>query len=65
VAGTRNFHPQRIGHGVRSVEDETLIQHLLEKNIHLEVCPTSNVQTNVVDTIHHHPADKIYQKEFL
>ena len=58
----RNFHPQRIGHGVRSVEDEMLIQHLLEKNIHLEVCPTSNVQTNVVDTIHQHPADKIYQQ---
>lgn len=57
-----NFHPQRIGHGVRSVEDETLIQHLLEKNIHLEVCPTSNVQTNVVDTVQDHPADKIYKQ---
>lgn len=56
----KNFHPSRIGHGVRSVEDEKLITHLKEKNIHLEVCPTSNVQTNVVDTIQDHPVDRIY-----
>src|SRR5690606_33316724 len=29
--------------------------------IHLEVCLTSNVQTNVVDTITDHPADRIYR----
>jgi adenosine deaminase len=55
-----NFHPSRIGHGTRSVEDEKLLIHLKEKNIHLEVCPTSNIQTNVFDTIEDHPADKIY-----
>ena len=57
----QNFHPSRIGHGVRSAEDEKLLNHLKKENIHLEVCPTSNVQTNVVDTIHDHPADKIYR----
>ena len=57
----QHFHPSRIGHGVRSIEDPELIAFLQEKNIHLEVCPTSNVQTNVVDEIKNHPADKIYQ----
>jgi adenosine deaminase len=57
-----HFHPQRIGHGVRSVEDESLLGYLKQKNIHLEVCPTSNVQTNVVNTIADHPADKIYRQ---
>lgn len=57
----QHFHPSRIGHGVRSVEDPELMAFLQEKNIHLEVCPTSNVQTNVVDQIKNHPADKIYQ----
>lgn len=57
----QHFHPSRIGHGVRSIEDHELIAFLQEKNIHLEVCPTSNVQTNVVDEIKNHPADKIYQ----
>ena len=54
------FHPSRIGHGVRSAEDDKLIEFLKKNNIHLEVCPTSNVQTNVVNKIEDHPADKIY-----
>lgn len=56
-----HFHPQRIGHGVRSAEDEKLLEHLRNENIHLEVCPTSNVQTNVVPTLTDHPADRIYR----
>jgi adenosine deaminase len=55
-----HFHPSRIGHGVRSAEDDKLLDFLKKENIHLEVCLTSNVQTNVVDTIGDHPADKIY-----
>jgi adenosine deaminase len=58
----RTFHPSRIGHGVRSAEDDKLLSHLKKENIHLEVCPTSNVQTNVVDTINDHPADKFYRR---
>ena len=56
-----HFHPTRIGHGVRSAEDPQLLQHLKNKDIHLEVCPTSNIQVNVFDTIKDHPADKIYK----
>ena len=55
-----HLHPSRIGHGVRSAEDEKLLDFLKEKNIHLEVCPTSNIQVNVFDTIENHPADKLY-----
>jgi adenosine deaminase len=58
----RTFHPSRIGHGVRSAEDEKLLAHLKKENIHLEVCPTSNVQTNVVDTIKVHPVDRLYKE---
>ncbi len=56
----KNFHPSRIGHGVRSAEDPELLRFLKKEGIHLEVCPTSNVQTNVVPTIKDHPADRIY-----
>jgi adenosine deaminase len=55
-----HFHPQRIGHGVRSAEDEELLEFLKSSNIHLEVCPTSNIQVNVFDTIEDHTANKIY-----
>lgn len=56
-----HFHPKRIGHGTRSAEDPVLLEFLKNKKLHLEICPTSNVQTNVVDQIKDHPADKIYQ----
>jgi len=55
-----NFHPLRIGHGVRSVEDENLLLFLKEKKLHLEVCPTSNIQVNVFDKIENHSVNKIY-----
>ena len=56
----KHFHPLRIGHGVRSVEDDKLLEFLKANNIHLEVCPTSNIQVNVSDKIEDHSADKIY-----
>ena len=55
-----HFHPSRIGHGVRSAEDDALLEFLKKENIHLEVCPTSNIQTNIYDTMQDHTADKIY-----
>lgn len=57
----KNFYPSRIGHGVRSAEDTLLLSFLKANNIHLEVCPTSNVQTNVFNKIEDHSADTIYK----
>lgn len=56
-----NFKPSRIGHGVRSIEDPELLQFLKENDIHLEVCPTSNIQTDVYETIFDHIVDKLFQ----
>ena len=56
----QQFRPSRIGHGVRSTRDSALLAFLKKENIHLEVCPTSNIQTNVYDKIEDHAADKIY-----
>ncbi|OGG29182.1 hypothetical protein A3A63_03150 [Candidatus Gottesmanbacteria bacterium RIFCSPLOWO2_01_FULL_46_9] len=42
--------PDRIGHGVRCVDDPKLMAHLKDHNIVLEVCPTSNLQTSAVKT---------------
>lgn len=54
------FKPSRIGHGVRSVEDPKLLKHLKDHDIHLEVCPTSNIQVDVFDRYEDHPLDQIY-----
>jgi adenosine deaminase len=46
---------ERIGHGVRSIEDPAVLDLLLERGIPLEVCPTSNVQTSTVPDYASHP----------
>lgn len=56
-----NFHPSRIGHGVRSIEDPELLDHLKKENIHLEICPTSNVQTGIYDSVADHQINEIYK----
>jgi adenosine deaminase len=57
----RELQPKRIGHGVRSLEDPSLIEHIKERRIHLEVCPTSNVQTRAVASLSEHPIDRLYR----
>ena len=40
--------PDRIGHGVKSVEDKNLLKLLGDRKIVLEICPSSNIHTGVV-----------------
>lgn len=55
-----NFKPTRIGHGVRCIEEPAIIEHLMKSDIHLEICPTCNVQTNTYDQYKNHPIDFLY-----
>ena len=62
VWDTLNYlHPSRIGHGVRSVEDPSLIAHLRQEHIHLEVCPTSNLCINLYERAEEHPINFLYE----
>lgn len=45
----------RIGHGVRCLEDPALVAELVDRNIMLEVCPTSNDLLQVIETMADHP----------
>ena len=49
----------RIGHGVRAIEDPSLMAELAESGIVLEVCPTSNVATGVFPSYAEHPLPKL------
>jgi aminodeoxyfutalosine deaminase len=51
---------ERIGHGVRSIEDATLIAYLKEHGIPLEVCPTSNICLGVYAAISNHPFRRLH-----
>jgi len=57
----RRLQPTRLGHGVRSIEDEALVRYLKENSIHLEVCPSSNVMTSVVERYEDHPVDRLHR----
>ena len=57
----RLLDPSRIGHGVRSTEDAALVHFLREQRIHLEVCPSSNLQTNVYREMEEHALDALYR----
>lgn len=51
--------PNRIGHGVNSIQDEALLKKLQNEGIHLEVCPSTNIQVNVFPSYLTHPVDTL------
>ena len=50
---------QRIGHGVRSLEDAGVIQDLKATKVALEICPTSNLQTRIFESIERFPLEQL------
>ncbi len=50
---------ERIGHGVRSIEDLSLVDHLAEDGIVLEVCPGSNVALGLYEDWRAHPIETL------
>ena len=54
------LHPTRLGHGVRSIEDSDLVKEIIERNIVLETCPTSNIATKIYENYESHPVKKLF-----
>jgi adenosine deaminase len=50
----------RIGHGIRAVENDKVVQRLIDRNITLESCPTSNLHSGVVKDLQQHPLIQLY-----
>ncbi len=50
---------ERIGHGVRALEDDGLVEELARRGIPLEICPTSNRLTGVVAPGRPHPIGEL------
>ena len=52
----------RIGHGIHSIDDEKVIQMLVEKQIPLEICPKSNLDTKTISSFEQLPIKKFMEK---
>lgn len=57
----RELHADRIGHGVRAIEDPALVAWLAENRIPLEVCPTSNLRLGVYPSMAEHPLPMLHE----
>lgn len=55
------FQADRIGHGVRVMEDENAVAAAREHEISFEVCPTSNYQSGVISDLNRHPINKMVE----
>ncbi len=54
-----DLNVERIGHGVQVIEDIALVQELIERDITLEICPSSNVALSIFPDIKSHPISSL------
>jgi aminodeoxyfutalosine deaminase len=55
----RALGAERIGHGVRAIEDPALVAYLAQHRIPLDVCPLSNVRLGVAESLERHPLPRL------
>ncbi|WP_432070418.1 adenosine deaminase [Streptomyces sp. AA1529] len=60
-----SLRAERIGHGTSAVQDPRLLEHLAERGIPLEVCPTSNIATRAVESLADHPVAEMVKAGVL
>lgn len=53
---------ERLGHGIRSVEDASLVAHLARQGIPIEACPTSNLRLGVYPSLEAHPLRRLHEE---
>lgn len=59
------LHAQRIGHGIAAIKNPKVMELLKEKDIFLEMCPISNLQTKAVNSIDEYPIREFLNNDIL
>ena len=57
-----DLNPERIGHGVRAIEDMALVEELAERGTVLEVCPGSNMALGLFPSWRKHPIGTMFDR---
>jgi aminodeoxyfutalosine deaminase len=60
IWGALEVGAERIGHGIAAAQDASLMRHLRDQDIPLEICITSNLVTGVVKQIECHPVRQLF-----
>jgi len=60
-----NLGADRIGHGIHVMDDPVLAQVLVEREITLEICPSSNILSGVVASMDQHPLLSLARQKVL
>lgn len=58
----RDLGVERIGHGVRAIEDLALVDELAERGVVLEVCPGSNIALGIYPEWRKHPIAELWRR---
>lgn len=58
----RDLEVERIGHGVRAIEDLALVDEIAEKGIVLECCPGSNIALGIYPGWRQHPIGQLFDR---
>ena len=62
IEAIKYLNVTRIGHGFLSIQDDDLLNQIIHKNIHLEICPISNIRTGSVKNIYDHPIRSLFDR---
>jgi aminodeoxyfutalosine deaminase len=58
----RSLHADRLGHGVRCIEDPELVTFLHQHQVPLELCPTSNIRLGIYPDYAAHPLRRLWDR---
>lgn len=62
IKAIKSLHANRIGHGIAAIKDEKIVDYLVKKQIPLEVCIKSNIDTKGVGSLEEHPFKELLHK---
>jgi aminodeoxyfutalosine deaminase len=61
----RELNADRIGHGLRAIDDPDLVRYLAERQIPIEICISSNLLTGCCTSLEQHPVRKFFDAGVL